>query len=565
MKSYLYNLWPWGFFFTVFVFSYVRIFFAVDFSDEAFYVSLPFSFFKGAQPFVDEVFPQQFSALLMKPMIGVYEGIGLSTQGIVLYFRQIYFFIASVTAFMLLGRVRKNTTVVQACAIAALLFLFQPFSLPTMSYNNMGFLFTFLGILCCFSATRIGNATGALCFGVGTFSYPPLIVVVLFHFFTTYHNSRILKRWPNFWNYLISMIVVGIVFTVVLFDIGFEPILNTYRTISRWQIWTFDGPKYLHIFKQLPTELRVVLLLNSLLVAGLSFALRVDRQSLYRGLKILLSLDICLTTLYYFTTNSIYLFEYLGVSTLPIAVVVFWHRYSMQVPKVLSLPIQLWILGTAMGFIMAMASANGLINSGFGFFIALTGIMILLLEDPPAEKPLNWAIGIQWLPWVTVFASLAGSLYMKAYHDDVPVWRLQTRVTTGPYAGLFTSKDKAQFLTEISDLVQVHGGDSQNVLFIDEFPAGYLIADLKPFTPAIWIFGANNTFSTIDRNYYIEYYKNKKQVPDLVFDFKQIFLRRGRMIDINSEGDILREYLYSQGYEIIFENQYVKILKKTKV
>ena len=65
-----------------------RLRFGVDLTDEAFYVAMPYRFFVGDQPFVDEILIQQTAALMSYPLVAGFVETTGGTDGIVLFLRQ---------------------------------------------------------------------------------------------------------------------------------------------------------------------------------------------------------------------------------------------------------------------------------------------------------------------------------------------------------------------------------------------------------------------------------------------------------------------------------------------
>src|SRR5690348_2654767 len=54
--------------------TYARIYFGADFTDQAYYVAIPYRFVLGARPFIDETTPsQQMAGLLAFPFIWAYH------------------------------------------------------------------------------------------------------------------------------------------------------------------------------------------------------------------------------------------------------------------------------------------------------------------------------------------------------------------------------------------------------------------------------------------------------------------------------------------------------------
>jgi hypothetical protein len=71
--------------------TYVRMYFGADFTDQAYYVAVPYRFVLGARPFIDETTPSQQSAgLLGYPFIWAYHAL-FGVSGIILFARHLHF------------------------------------------------------------------------------------------------------------------------------------------------------------------------------------------------------------------------------------------------------------------------------------------------------------------------------------------------------------------------------------------------------------------------------------------------------------------------------------------
>ncbi|MEW6685760.1 MAG: hypothetical protein AB1393_06085 [Candidatus Edwardsbacteria bacterium] len=70
--------------------TYRRLYYGVDFTDEAFYVAMPYHFVLGGRPFIDEVNVLQTASFLTFPFIKLYYVLVGSTEGIILFTRHLY-------------------------------------------------------------------------------------------------------------------------------------------------------------------------------------------------------------------------------------------------------------------------------------------------------------------------------------------------------------------------------------------------------------------------------------------------------------------------------------------
>src|SRR5580700_10165291 len=74
--------------------SYWRLSYGVDFTDEAWYVAVPYRFVLGGRPYVDELsVPQTTAAVLLYPFLWAYHALAGRT-GIVLFVRHLHFLVA---------------------------------------------------------------------------------------------------------------------------------------------------------------------------------------------------------------------------------------------------------------------------------------------------------------------------------------------------------------------------------------------------------------------------------------------------------------------------------------
>jgi hypothetical protein len=91
-------------------------------------------------------------------------------------------------------------------------------------------------------------------------------------------------------------------------------------------------------------------------------------------------------------------------------------------------------------------------------------------------------------------------------------------VEHGAWKGIKTTASNIRFLNELrSDLTRVRE-DAETIIFFDYFPAGYLMSDLEPRTPALWTFPLSRVFqgNAALRNVYADRVDDRGELPDLV-------------------------------------------------
>lgn len=75
---------------TTLAFTYRRLFYGVDFTDEAFYSGIPYEFVLGIRPFIDELNFLTFPSLILYPFIKVFYMLNNGTEGLILYNRFLF-------------------------------------------------------------------------------------------------------------------------------------------------------------------------------------------------------------------------------------------------------------------------------------------------------------------------------------------------------------------------------------------------------------------------------------------------------------------------------------------
>jgi hypothetical protein len=125
------------------------------------------------------------------------------------------------------------------------------------------------------------------------------------------------------------------------------------------------------------------------------------------------------------------------------------------------------------------------------------------------------------LPFAILTASLLlfqlQELWAHAYRE-FPPGELGATVRSGPWKGIRTTPRKIEFLARLAaDLARVRDG-AESILFYDYFPAGYLMTDLEPRTPGLWLFPDSplHQGNAGLRRVYAERLRSDGRRPDLV-------------------------------------------------
>jgi hypothetical protein len=151
--------------------------------------------------------------------------------------------------------------------------------------------------------------------------------------------------------------------------------------------------------------------------------------------------------------------------------------------------ITVWLPALAAGLVTGLSSSNYGGNFGVGFFPATIVTSVFLIWSVNRLRR-DVAEGLAVLP-IAVSLALLIALQLSSVYRDGRLSSLGDRVGSGPFAGLITSAAKRDFLKQASaDFGAATTGC--RVLFFNDFPAGYLLADGQPDTNSTWISAVAN-------------------------------------------------------------------------
>jgi hypothetical protein len=118
--------------------TYWRLYYGIDFTDESYYVAVPFRLVLGARPFVDETaVAQQLAAILIYPFVRAYYAVAGQT-GIVLFLRHLQFLFSLTVALAVVFALRSVLETRRAVLVGLAVVAFVPFNIHSLSYNTLG-------------------------------------------------------------------------------------------------------------------------------------------------------------------------------------------------------------------------------------------------------------------------------------------------------------------------------------------------------------------------------------------------------------------------------------------
>ncbi len=484
---------------------YWRLFYGVDFTDEAWYVAVPYRFVLGGKPYLDELsVPQTTTAVLLYPFLWIYHAL-VGRTGMVLFVRHLHFLVAVAVGGAVASSLRRITGTATAVLAAIAAFAFVPFDIPSVSYDSLGSgLFT-AGLVLGFAAAsrpRMAPLAG-LALGFAAFAYPPLVVAVAASCALRLVLRRGARRGELLGITVPALAVPILGFAALAVLAGPSRIVSDYRRSSHY-LGQAGGLTKLHV---IVTELRATLPLWYLLAAAvLLLAWSWARGWSWIAAAAVLVLPLtALPSKLNAPTASLDFVAHAGFLALPLLVGLRERREAVELFSVVWAPA---LLG---GVLTSYSSANGGVNFGVGFFPAV--VVTVVFGAWSIEKLVGRDLG-QGAASPLLVVGVLLLLGIVPVYRDAPLSRLGTQLSGGPYAGLFTSDRKESFLAGLSH--DLAGVDAHcTIAFFADFPAGYLLTAAQPDTNAVWIATVSARLTAPYHEDLVDFYR-RHGFPDVV-------------------------------------------------
>ncbi|HYI10858.1 MAG TPA: hypothetical protein VEK57_17490 [Thermoanaerobaculia bacterium] len=552
---------------TIAAFAGWRMFYGIDFADEGFYVAMPYTFALGNQPFVNELALQQTAALLVTPFTRAYVALR-GSEGIVLFFRELFLLLALLTAAAIFRLARAVADVPAALLVAVLPFIVVP-GIASISYNSLG-----MNLLCagaCLAAhgvlreSRLSLLLAGPSLVLASFAYPTLVVpatlcvVAGAMWLALRHHGAAWRALVYGWLATVVMLFAWVA------SFGWENVATSLLYMLRHAMHGGDSGKLATLWKAFLSSApypRAVLVALAVTVvatfflgrrAWMGIALTAGLLAAFRheGDWRVISLVVLYGTLFLLPgawwvgrggngtngkngTNEIH-----------------------QPPRSQFPPISTIVLlpGLIAAGITAWTSSNGFPNAGIGAYTAFAAVLILVLAVPSRHGGAEIALAV-----ACVLAMIAVFTFRYVYREE-ELSRLTARIDSGPYAGLYTTPARRDFVAKLAADVARHGA-GKKVLFYDTFPAGYLFVDTPPPIETTWIPYAQD-FPAFDRAWYISYYHRPENRPDAVFEILSVpTIDGGLRYQTSLPSDPMHHGFWRSGYQVVEANPFYAIHRR---
>lgn len=486
----------------------------IDYTDEAFYLAVPYRFVLGDRPFVDELNIAQTAGLLAYPLVKAFVAIR-GTTGLFLFMRcafVAFFALIGVATYRLAAtRLPRHVAVLTAAAMVA----FIPYGLPNLSYNTFGCGLFALGLVLVARAIVAGSpkafsalyqeplAWGGFALAAAAFAYPSVAVGAVVATGSTFLVARGARLASS-----LRVVAGAVAFVVVLAPLV---LWSGPRHVQDMMTYTAGAvsvtgdrlPALWDAFVNGHPEI-------AKLALALAVCIAVSRRWPRVAAVLVLALPLAArgSTLAGVTASLGYVASLALVAPL-VATVVRDARFALTSLLVL------WLPAVLAGVAVAWSSSNGATAAGLGLFPAAICSVLLLarwgteLARSFASRDVRLALGFG--PAVVAHAMVTLVVADDAVYRDARVSELTAKITEGPYKGILTTPARKASLARASHELKALATSSR-ALFYYDFPAGYLITGQRPLVASAWIF-AMEPRMRIDS----EFFERRASSGDMVF------------------------------------------------
>ncbi len=566
-------------------------------SDESFYISTAGRFASGDLVFADEWHPTQLSSLISMPFYRLFTLVTGGTDGITAYFRVLYVLMTTVLAAVSYrivsgkgaggdGAVPENRRFprIPALALGLFLMLYAHLNMPTLSYYTLSFNFFVAAFITVYAglpepekdtdgaqpgqssggqsakaARNKGTAcmlTGGILFALSVLSLPTLVLAalpVMLILAAVCIRVRILRR--PLLLFTAGTMIPLLIFIIYLYASG-NSIAGLLANLSYIMSDSEHDRGYVEsvkvFFRAISDVFGRIYYLSIVLVilALLSYV--------NQNVKKYIQPSILYTDLLLFIYYVVFAFRYTGFMNTAFALFVF-PLFFLTKKKDWYIFISMFMGGLVFAMVCALSSFCDLYVLAVGHGIAAAGGIILLWDmfmelyeeagnEILYERIWKKSAAAAIIVVMSTFILITGALRFVNVYRDARIELLNTRITSGPGAGMMTTVEhKAQYDSVLSSIKKYTAdrAKTDRILFSKLLPWGYTAAGLTVAAPDTWR-------NPVDSERLMEYYESH-EMPDLVF------VLNTEVGSYEDSGDVEADLLVNLNE---FSGKFAEILKK---
>lgn len=507
------------------VLAVVRATNGISFADDSHYAAITLRLAQGARPFADEMTMQSLGFVLAAPFTWLWNAL-FGTAGLVLALRLFYIALATACGAVAYRALRPSFGQIASFAAVAAPLLAIPYNIVGLSYNTgaaLGFgLASALGLAALRDRSRGAALAAGVALALGAFSHPPLAIaaIVFVATFMLLARDRALSL-----RLLVGCAIVTIPVAVwLLLAVGTDAIARSLEySRAVWATQKSAGARIDRVLWKLHDSASQRLLLPMWLLGLIALVPRIPRW-IRSAAAVLLPLAAAAPGLRYLALKRGYTdwFGYTGAAVLTLAtiagllaVIAFAHRAKhADLTRLLVLTAPASLVGYALVAtsttaawvyavpVIALAPLAAAVVAG----------LVLLAEESGATARYALVTGLVSVLLLTLFAT--------SFKDDAPL-ALDTRVSSGAFAGIRTTSARAESIAVIEDIGKRYVTPSETGVLVVANPAAYLLVGGRMQTNAVWLaIGSSDSYT-------VEWFDAHGGDPDVVLLARSLIESKG--------------------------------------
>lgn len=532
----------------------IRLVHGVETSDEAFYNSIGYRLIKGNIPFGDMWEVMATDSLIMAPFYLIRSIFVKGGEGLQLYSRICFMILNGIGAFGIFKFASRRIKGTYAFLTALLFWFNAPFQIYDFSYNNMAN--TFISLTICLMMMGFDEYKKryfilmgiAMAFAI--LAYPTMIYFCVIFPVVMLIRSRSLKGLKSCLLYAAGGI--GTAIPVVIFiaaHTGFSGLIKNIQYILSSD--TAHSLEAGHILYQIKDAF--IFLTDPFSNFGIVFMIWVAAMTITAAIRKTRPAAICMTVMYplvcgYFCAvqggvKAVMNFIFCMIFIAPAAV--FLSESGAARIKEFMLEFG---LGLLVYFVLSFSTGGGPAQAINGLVFAAVASVIMMAESASSFSGPKLSSIMVYSLVIFAVASEILCFYRGIYRDD-PYMKLNTRVESGLYKGLYTTADRKEHLEDLGELMASLEEKDESVMILYHCCYSYMMVDMTPKIPSTWGCFDVETYGFDNEEVFLTYLAEEDNIPDnvLIVDIPQRFDTAGQQKE-------LYEPYYGRLIEFIEEN-----------
>lgn len=540
----------------------------IEITDEAYYIAEAYSFLDGNVPFAYNTVLTSGFAMVLSPIIAIWKLICPTMEGVFLYTRMLFLCFRMICIIIVFRCLKNHYQKNRLLLSLLVLFPYWGMSIPNFSYNTIAsWILLLVGGMMFYSYMsndfKLQNTMSVLCgclVAVAVIAHPAQAINAIWFAVLWLNIGKRRKNLKVLWYYALSGITTTvIVFVYIVLCSGLKELAFGIETIINYGTFIKPVP-FIDAIKGLLITFGIeMLLIIAPYIIGvvLGFQMK-EKGEKTNGLPLYATLIGTLMAFLYiiFCKTGAEIFWHLGfvggldsvlIAVLPSASKNRWLMHCFIMPY--------YFFITINGF---MTYCD--VSKRMYIFIPTFMVLGLIMYETDSVRK-GGSILVTTILCIAVF--LTTKTDMQYIYKGYPIERLDVKIESGVYRGIYTVKDKANSIVELESYIKENTNDDMNVLFMEVVPMAYLMSNGHAFCPTTWDI-MQYSYGNNDSEGMLRYFESRGDIPD-----KIIYVDTGRdeMLSIDKNGYEFNKFV-EKNYNCVerrqIGNRFKTVLYKNK-